>query len=307
MKVSFVATVLNEEKSIDYFLESLFKQSVEPDEIIIVDAESTDATASIIFNFKFSIFNEKVKIIIKKGNRAVGRNEAIKNATGEIIACSDAGCVLDKDWLKNIIESFQDPTIDVVCGFYKPITHNIFERCLATYTCVMPDRIDRENFLPSSRSVAFKKSAWEKVKGYPENLDTCEDLIFARNLKKAGLKFKFNRKAIVYWPQKKNLLEAFKQFFNYAKGDGQARHIRMQTPFLFIRYILGFILLFYSLIFKITLFYFLIFLLCLYFLWSINKSFKYIKNWKGLIILPVLQMTSDIAVISGMTVGFFKK
>jgi len=76
--------------------------------------------------------------------------------------------------------------------------------------------------LPSSRSIAFKKSAWKKVGGYPENLNYCEDLVFDLKLKKAGLKFAFAPKAIVFWPQKKTLKGAVKQFFNYAVGDGMA-------------------------------------------------------------------------------------
>ena len=126
------------------------------------------------------------KLIIKKGNIAIGRNEAIKNANNEIILVSDVGCILDKDWVKNISAPFEDKKVDVVAGFYEPIADSVFEKCLATYTSVMPDKIDPENFLPSSRSVAFKKSAWKEVGGYPEWLDTCEDLYFARELKRKG-------------------------------------------------------------------------------------------------------------------------
>ena len=52
MRISFVATVLNEEKTIHSFLKSLGSQSRFPDEIIIVDGGSTDATASVISNLK---------------------------------------------------------------------------------------------------------------------------------------------------------------------------------------------------------------------------------------------------------------
>src|SRR3989338_2419096 len=101
MKTTFIATVFNEEKTIEEFLSSISKQSVLPDEVIIVDGGSTDSTASVISNLKSQISNKRIKfkLIIKKGNRSVGRNEAIKNASNEIIVCSDAGCILDKNWL----------------------------------------------------------------------------------------------------------------------------------------------------------------------------------------------------------------
>jgi len=317
MKTSFIATVLNEEKTIASFLESLKNQTVKPDEIIIVDGGSSDSTVA---NIKYQMSNFptsprlrgvskypiKSKLIIKKGNRSVGRNEAIKNAKGEIILCSDAGCILDKNWIKNISKSFDKET-DVVSGYYYPIAKNVFEKCMASYTCVMEDKIDEENFLPSSRSIAFRKEVWRKIGGYPENLNTCEDLVFAKRLKNRGCKFKFTKDAFVLWPQKRNLKEAFSQFFNYALGDGAAHYIRPQTPFLFGRYFLALLLFSYVLIsgsfFLALIFAFLVFI---YLLWSVKKNYKYVNNLRAFYILPTLQLVSDFAVIVGTSVGLVK-
>lgn len=316
-KTSFIATVFNEENTMVDFLESLKNQTVRSDEIIVVDGGSTDNTLSIISNFQFlprggipfrgTISKKKVKIIIKKGNRSVGRNEAIKNATGDIILCSDAGCILDKNWVKNILKPFEKKDIDVVSGFYHPITKTIFQKCMASYTCVMKDKIDENNFLPSSRSVAFKKEAWKKVGGYPEKLDTCEDLVFAKSLRKKGFNFYFTKDALVYWPQKNNILEAFSQFYSYALGDGEAHYIRTQTPFLFGRYFFAILLFSYILMsgsFFIALIF--VFLVFLYLLWSVKKNYKYVNNLKAFYILPSLQLVSDFAVLSGTAIGLVK-
>jgi len=170
MKVSFITTVYNEELTIKPLLESIFAQSKFPDEIIIVDGGSTDNTISEISNFKFSTSDTKakIKLIFKKGNRSVGRNEAIKKACNEIIACSDAGCALDKDWLRNITEPFKDLKVDVVAGYYKGEARTIFQKCLIPYVLVMPDKVNSNNFLPASRSMAFKKSIWKKAGEFPE-------------------------------------------------------------------------------------------------------------------------------------------
>ncbi len=317
-KVSFITTVRNEEKRIGLLLQSLASQSEILDEIIIVDGGSSDQTVaklkSQIPNLKKKLKNLKFKIIIKKGNRSIGRNEAIKNATGNVIVISDAGCILDKNWVKNIVEPFNDSKVesdsigvDVVAGYYRPIIKNNFQKCLATYTCVMPDKINRKEFLPSSRSIAFKKSVWEKVRGYPENLDTCEDLIFDKKLKEAGAIFKFQKNAIVYWPQRENIFRAFEQFFNYAKGDGEAHYFRLQTPFLFARYFFGLIIIVLYFILKINqLLYLLFLLIVIYIMWSILKNYKYIKKWQAFFILPSLQITSDIAVLLGTSFGFIR-
>lgn len=312
MKISFVTTVYNEEKTIHIFLDSLFSQTQLPDEIVIVDAQSDDRTVEEIMQYKSRFKNKKKNIrfslFLKKGNRSVGRNEAIRQATGDIIICSDAGCILDKNWVKKITEPFNNNKIDVVAGFYHPVTKNIFEKCLATYTSLMLDKVDAKTFLPSSRSVAFRKSVWGEIKGYPENLDTCEDLVFARNLKRRGFRFFFAKDAIVYWPQRHNLKEAFFQFYSYAKGDGQAWYIRLQTPFLFLRYLAGILLVVVYLAIKsIVLLNFLFLILFMYILWTIKKNYRYVRNWQAFYYLPILQFTSDFAVMSGFVVGLLTR
>lgn len=305
MKISFIATVYNEEKSIYAFLNSLFTQNYLPSQIVIVDAYSKDNTYKILKEEteKFSKKNRKTSILLfkKKGNRSVGRNFAILNAKHTLIAASDAGCILDKNWLKEISDSFEDKSIDVVAGFYRPVTKNVFEKCLSTYTCVMDDRLNKD-FLPSSRSIGFKKTAWQQVGGYPENLDTCEDLMFARNLKKNKFKFKVVKKAFVHWPQEKNMASAFLQFYSYAKGDGKARYIRFQTPLLFIRFLFFLFLILSSFTNQIY-FYLLLLFFMLYFVWAIVKNYKYVGNKKAFLYLPMLQIISDIAVFYGTTAG----
>ena len=88
MKISFIATVFNEEKAIKKLLNSIFSQTELPDEVILVDGGSTDTTVSVISNYKFVISNKKRKLpklilLVKKGNRSVGRNAAIKKASGD--------------------------------------------------------------------------------------------------------------------------------------------------------------------------------------------------------------------------------
>lgn len=302
MKLSFVATVYNEENTIKLFIESILTQSVPPDEIIIVDGGSKDKTVAVLNAYK-----SKVTVFIQPGNRSVGRNFGIQKARSDNILISDAGCILDKKWAEAISKPLENKAIDVVSGFYEPIAETTFERCLATYTCVMPDRVDPATFLPSSRSIAFRKSAWEAVGGYPEDLDTCEDLVFAAHLRKKDMQFVFAKDAIVYWPQQKTLTEAFLQFYRYAIGDGKAFYIRPQTPLLFLRYLLGVLLFVW---FVVTQNFFLLFFLFVlffsYLLWAIAKNYRYVDQWQALYYLPLLQLTADIAVLFGTTRGIIK-
>lgn len=301
-KISFITTFYNETESINGFLDSLLTQSKVPDEIILVDAFSIDGTYQKVKQKIKDLKNNKtkIKLLRMKGNRSIGRNKAISSSINNFIACSDVGCILDRNWLKNITTPFLKSNIDVVAGYYKPVTKSIFEQCLAAYTSVMPDKITKD-FLPSSRSVAFRKSAWESVGGYPEELDFCEDLVFAKRMKSSGLKFFVSKKSIVYWPQRKNILQAAKQFYNYANGDGMALYVRHSTPFLYGRYLFALILIF------IQQYYLLIILVVLYIFWSISKNYKYVRHIKAFFYLPLLQITSDMSVLLGTTSGALKR
>jgi len=219
MKVSVICTVKNEERSIKELLDSLLSQSRPPDEIIIVDGGSTDNTVKIIEEYSKQ---QKIPIvlIVKNGvNRSKGRNIAIENAKYEYIASIDGGCRADKDWLKNLMEKFKKcPGVYVVAGFFLPDPKSLFEEVVGDILYPKLERIDPEKFLPSARSIAFKKECWEKVGGFPEWLETAEDTIFDLKLKESGCKFAFAKDAVVYWRPRSSLKGLFKQYYMYAKG-----------------------------------------------------------------------------------------
>lgn len=313
MKISFITTVLNEEGSVLEFLKSLSNQSKIPDEIIIVDGGSTDKTLSVISNFpfglaqdgQFPISNKKIKVLKKSGNRAVGRNEAIKHATNDIIVCSDVGCILDKNWVKNIIEPFNDSKVDIVSGFYSYKANSIFQKCLASYVLVMPDRANAKEFLPSTRSMAIRKSVWREAGGFPKQYSFNEDYVFALRLKKMGKRFHFAKDAIVYWLPRENLKKSFLMFYYFAKGDMEAGIIRPKVILLFARYIIGLLLLTLG-IGRFWLMQYLFFGIIFYLFWAIVKNYRYVKDLRAIFILPLLQITSDISVIIGTSLGFLE-
>ena len=61
------------------------------------------------------------------------------------------------------------------------------------------DEIRPESFLPSSRSVAFTKAAWQAAGGYPEWLDYCEDLIFDFRLREVSGPFAWAPEAVAHF------------------------------------------------------------------------------------------------------------
>ena len=85
-----------------------------------------------------------------------------------------------------------------------------------------PDEIDPATFLPSSRSVAFRKAVWEQAGGYPEWLDYCEDLVFDFKLRDIAGPFAMAPAAVAHFRPRGSLSSFFKQYYRYSRGDGKA-------------------------------------------------------------------------------------
>lgn len=238
--VSVIATVLNEERSIAELLESLAVQTRRPDEIVIVDGGSTDRTRDILQSYAGRL---PLRVLVVPGaNISQGRNAAIRAAMGQIIASTDAGVRLDPHWLAELVRPFEEAgpaeMPGVVAGFFLPDPRSTFERAMGATVLPRLPEIDPDRFLPSSRSVSFLRSAWERWP-YPEWLDFCEDLIFDLGLKALGYRFAFAPKALVYFRPRSSLRAFFKQYYRYARGDGKADLWRKRHAVRYMTYLVA--------------------------------------------------------------------
>ena len=220
MNVAVVVTVRNEERTIEDLLASLLVQTLLPAEIVIVDGGSSDRTPALIRRRIDA--GAPIRLLSCPGaNIAAGRNRAIEAARGEIIACTDAGARLDPRWLERIVAPFEHGA-DVSMGFFVAEPRGDFERALGATTLPDVDEIRPDRFIPSSRSIAYRKAVWASVGGYPEWLDYCEDVVFDLALRRAGFHFAWVPDAIVYYRPRPSVRAFFRQYYLYARGDGKA-------------------------------------------------------------------------------------
>jgi glycosyltransferase involved in cell wall biosynthesis len=233
-KVSVICTLLNEGSSVQKLLDSLTRQTRQPDQIIFVDGGSSDDTVARLEQFAHKQ-KVPVEVLVAAGaNISRGRNIAIEAAAGPIIASTDAGVRLDQNWLHELLKPFQmEPQPAVVAGFFVPDPQSAFEVAMGATVLPHISDIDPDTFLPSSRSVAFHKSSWEAAGRYPEWLDYCEDLIFDFRLLAETGPFAFAPAASVYFRPRGSLRSFVKQYYRYARGDGKADLWRKRH---FIRY-----------------------------------------------------------------------
>ena len=320
MNVSLIVTVKNEGDAIRPLLDSLLDQTVLPNEIIITDGGSTDHTLDVLQEYADWL---PLKVFSCPGaNISQGRNEAIARAAGPIIAVTDAGVLLSPVWVEEITAPFATPCpdtavapqkqVNVVSGWFESDPFTDFEVVMGA--TVLPERqdIDPATFLPSSRSVAFRKSAWESVGGYPEWLDYSEDLVFDMALREQCGSFVFAPYAVAYFRPRGSMRAFIKQYYLYARGDGKAnlwweRHlIRYATYLVALPFIVrliwherrvGWLLLFLG--------------TAVYTrrpaqrLWPLTKGWTPVNRVRAFGLIPLIRLMGDIAKMLGYPVGLW--
>lgn len=220
VRITIVCTAKNEEDNIATLIESMLGQSLRPDEIVINDNNSTDGTAAVVQRYHDA--GRPVRLVRGGHNIPSGRNNAIHHATGDIIACTDAGLVLDRHWLQRITAPLRENTADIVAGFFHPLPRSIFEHAIGCTNYPDAVEVNPATFMPFGKSVAFRKHNWEVVDGYPEWASHCEDLLFDRAMLQSGARLAFAGTALVHFRPRERLRAFFWQYYYYARGDAVA-------------------------------------------------------------------------------------
>ena len=237
MKVSIVVPVRDEEHSIRELLDSLLTQTRPPDEIVITDGGSVDATPQIIEEY---IRNGAPVRLIRAGAALPGRgrNLGAAQASHEWIGFTDAGIRLAHNWLETLIARAQsDDSIDVVYGSWSPVTNTFFKQCAAI--AYVPPPSSRNGTITRPRFIAstlLRREAWQKVKGFPEDLRSAEDLLFMDRVENAGYRFVFEPRAQAQWDLRPTLWSTFKRFVVYSRNNIRAGLFRQWQSAILMRY-----------------------------------------------------------------------
>jgi glycosyltransferase involved in cell wall biosynthesis len=222
---TLVTTVFNEIKRLDQTIEDIENQILKPDEILIADAGSTDGTLERLRIWKSQSKIEIGVFVLQGCNIAEGRNEAIKRSKHELIVSTDFGCRYKPNWLKSLIEAFEDEEVKVVGGAFEIIHEEVKTRAAKADYILQngyPVVLD-QYFSASSRSIAYYRSVWEEVGGYLEWLTlAADDTIFWRMIKAKKIRFVLVKEANVLWLRHKTFKAFGKEAFRYGLGDGES-------------------------------------------------------------------------------------
>jgi hypothetical protein len=140
--VSVIVPAYNAELTLAHCLQSLTSLTYPTFEIIVVDDGSTDTTSSIALRFSCRLVR-----FPKNCGVAEARNGGAAVARGEILAFTDADCVVSPDWLALLVEVLVTESVAGVSGGYSRSQRDVLFERLQFYlddfeTAVMPAYIE---------------------------------------------------------------------------------------------------------------------------------------------------------------------
>lgn len=223
--VTVTSTVLNEVDDIDELVRTLAQQSLRP-EVVIVDGGSSDGTweklqaAQAKYPNLRPIRDESCNLKACSGPIARGRNVGIAAATSEVVACADAGCIYDPEWLARLTAPILNGTAEYALGgsCVDPADQTIWDIACAPFFG-LKQRADGTTKSCTARSMAFRKELWQRVGGFPETTFLGEDTAFDLRVRKVTTPAYAERAQAIYRPHH-TLRTALSMMARYGIADG---------------------------------------------------------------------------------------
>lgn len=209
--ISVIVPTYNEESNIEECLKSLSNQSIPRSEyeIIVVDGNSKDRTREIAEKYADLVFIQTRK---KVGG---ARNDGAEASKGDIIATTDADCIIPRDWIARIEAGFSDPSVVQLYGLVEPIEPGIRHKI----SLALANTFSRLGYYTHTLyytlgcNTAFRREAFFEA-GMYRTIDAGDDLEIARRMRQIGrvkldgkLRVKFSMRRYVQFGTLKSLYE----------------------------------------------------------------------------------------------------
>lgn len=228
MTVSLCVIAYNEEKFLPNLLNDIKAQSYPHHltEVVLVDSCSTDSTKEIMQRFAESDNGfYSVKIADNPGKiQASGWNTAIAAATGDVIIRIDAHTHIPSDFAEKNM-ALQNSGEDITGGVrpcliedptpWKQMLLDV-ENSLFGSSIAKSRSGKTKTYVSSMFHAAYKRTVFEKVGGFNENLLRTEDNELHYRMRKAGYKFCFDPDIVSYQYARSSLKGMIRQ--KYANG-----------------------------------------------------------------------------------------
>ena len=224
--VSVIVPVLNGEETIGNCVASLLRTDYPPErrEILVVDNGSTDRTVEIVKGFPVGLLCEE------RQGASAARNRGIEASRGEILAFIDADCMVTTEWLRELVQGFENKEVGVVAGevvAYPPRTPA--ERYIAMQRPRLHLGTLSYPISPwfASANSALRREVFDLIGLFDVRFPGtggCEDIDFAwRFLQSKRFKLIYRPKAVVFHRHRVTTRGLFKQYRAYGYGQAMLR------------------------------------------------------------------------------------
>jgi rhamnosyltransferase len=222
MKVSLIIPTYNAGRYICPLLDILRKQTRPIDELIVVDSTSKDDTSQ-----QLALYPEVKVIQIPQVEFSHGgtRNLAFQKALGDIVCCVTQDALpLDERYIENLLAPFSDPA--VALSFGRQIAkadESPIEKYIRLYNYPLESTVSSladirtkgiKAVFATNVCAAYRKSAWETVGGFADDIPVSEDMEVATKLLLAGHKMAYVAEAGVLHSHHYNLRQQFQRNFD---------------------------------------------------------------------------------------------
>ncbi len=222
--VSVIIPAKNSQFTIKKCLDSLLNSGYKAYELIVINDGSTDDTENILSGYN------NIKVLKTEGvGPSQARNIGISQAKGEFIAFTDADCIVENNWLEELLKSFIDDKVAGVGGSQKsPEDDTAFGKRVQEFFSIFGFaaeyvksgvKIRATNHNPTCNSM-YRKAVLIEAGGFLESLWPGEDVELDYRIKKKGYCIIFNPAAVVYHYRSADINKFSAMMFRYGKSQG---------------------------------------------------------------------------------------
>jgi glycosyltransferase involved in cell wall biosynthesis len=190
LSLSIVIPVFNEEEHLQTCLQSIARQTTLPDEVVVVDNNSTDRSAVVATQYPF------VRVIREKQQGiAHARDAGFDAATSDLIGRIDADTVLPETWVEDVYALYQHRRDFAFTGggtFYN-VSAPHFNSYMLSQIAFRINRFIMGHYILWGSNMVLPRSQWRRVRKLvcSTNKDIHEDLDLAIHLHRIGCPITF--------------------------------------------------------------------------------------------------------------------
>ena len=201
-EISVIVPIFNDARRLKLLLEALDHQTLDKSrwEAVIVDNNSTDSPETVVAAYPFA---QCVKE--SKTGSSAARNTGIRQSSAPLLAFTDSDCIPAQNWLERALKLLEhNEAISAIGGAIivfpetpsKPSLTELYE-----IACAFPQQefVEKLNYGATANMIT-RKSCFEQVGGFDENLQSSEDEDWGQRLVAAGGKIVYSSEIVVNHP-----------------------------------------------------------------------------------------------------------